>query len=577
METEKTIPKKVWGMYMFQKIREMRIKKKLSVGYGVVIAMMVVSGFLSLVALTIIQTNLKDFERDIVRADQAVSNCRMNVNIAARNIREMALVNDTTKYAAYENKVEEVLNTVIQEIGVLRTTGVIAEEIIAEYEQIVEEWSTISSDIIDNQKAGRNLESRTMIFEQCTPTLERLIEDAKDLTSETEARIAAEMKHSRFIYWGAVAVIVIFIVLAMVLAIALAKIIIESISKPLEEIEQVTKELSQGNLQVTMEYEAQDEMGDLADNLREAISALFTYVQDIDDHMAKFSTGTFLVNTNFEWKGDFKAIFSAFETFQENMADTVAGIRDVAAQVESAAEQVASSSSELAQGATNQASITEELAATIETVSDQVSFNAKAAVKISENVNDVGESIEKSNVKMKEMVESMISINSSSQEISKIIATINDIASQTNLLALNASIEAARAGEAGRGFAVVADQIGKLAEQSAQSAVLTRQLIEESVREVEAGNRVALSAAESLEGVVSGIKEIAEVSAELSKNSSEQALAMEQAEIGVNQIADVVQSNSATAQETSATSEELSAQAISLNELIENFELDTRL
>ena len=164
METEKTIPKKVWGMDMFQKIREMRIKKKLSVGYGVVIAMMVVSGFLSLVALTIIQTNLKDFERDIVRADQAVSNCRININIAARNIREMALVNDTTRYAAYENKVEEALNTVIQEIGVLRSTGVIAEEIIAEYEQIVEEWATISSDIIDNQKNSKILSIRALFF-----------------------------------------------------------------------------------------------------------------------------------------------------------------------------------------------------------------------------------------------------------------------------------------------------------------------------------------------------------------------------------------------------------------------------
>lgn len=571
METEKAIAKKVLGMDMFQKIREMRIKKKLSVGYGVVIAMMVVSGFLSLVALTVIQTNLNDFERDIVRADQAVSNCRININIAARNIREMALVNDTTRYAAYENKVEEVLNTVIQEIGVLRSTGVIAEEIIAEYEQIVEEWSTISFDIMDNQKAGRNSESRTMIFEQCAPTLERLIEDAKDLTSETEARIAAEMKQSRFIYWGAVAVIVIFIVLAMVLAMALAKIIIESISKPLEEIEQVTKELSQGNLQVTMEYEAQDEMGDLADNLREAISALSTYVQDIDNHMAKFSIGTFLVDTNFEWKGDFKAILSAFETFQENMADTVAGIRDVAAQVESAAEQVASSSSELAQGATNQASITEELAATIETVSDQVSFNAKAAVKISENVNDVGESIEKSNVKMKEMVESMISINSSSQEISKIIATINDIASQTNLLALNASIEAARAGEAGKGFAVVADQVSLLAAQSAEAAKNSAVLIQSSVDAVEEGMNMAQTAAQQLEEVAEKAAVIVEEVNQIAGALADQESAFHDINCGVEEINEVVQSNSATSEESAAASEEMASQANILKELVGKF------
>jgi methyl-accepting chemotaxis protein len=174
---------------------------------------------------------------------------------------------------------------------------------------------------------------------------------------------------------------------------------------------------------------------------------------------------------------------------------------------------------------------------------------------------------------MTALTDAMGRINETSTKIENIISDIEDIASQTNLLSLNAAIEAARAGEAGKGFAVVADQIRKLAEQSAQSAVDTRQLIEGSLQEIAEGNKAAESASAALEEVVEGIKEIAEESKMLSEQSAEQARAMEQAESGVNQISEVVQSNSAAAQESSATSEELSAQAVSLNELVGQFVL----
>ena len=164
-------------------------------------------------------------------------------------------------------------------------------------------------------------------------------------------------------------------------------------------------------------------------------------------------------------------------------------------------------------------------------------------------------------------------INDTSKKIENITADIEDIASQTNLLSLNASIEAARAGEAGKGFAVVADQIRKLAEQSAQSAVDTRQLIEGALNEIDEGNRAAQNAAEALQAVITGIEHIAETSKTLSETSETQAKAMVQAEAGINQIAEVVQSNSAAAEETSATSEELSAQADMLQGLVNKFTL----
>ena len=174
---------------------------------------------------------------------------------------------------------------------------------------------------------------------------------------------------------------------------------------------------------------------------------------------------------------------------------------------------------------------------------------------------------------MESMMDAMNRINEASQNIGNIISEIEDIASQTNLLSLNASIEAARAGEAGRGFAVVANQIRKLAEQSTRSAVDTRQLIEGSLAEVEAGNRAAQRASVSIASIISGIKAIAKSSQELSEISKEQSSAMQQVEQGINQISEVVQTNSATAEETSATSQELSAQATTMNDLVSQFKL----
>ena len=224
-------------------------------------------------------------------------------------------------------------------------------------------------------------------------------------------------------------------------------------------------------------------------------------------------------------------------------------------------------------GATDQAGSVEELTATITNIADAVNRTAGELQKTTRKAENYAQQADAGHAQMKSLMEEMDRINDTSKKIQNIIAEIEDIASQTNLLSLNAAIEAARAGEAGRGFAVVAEQIRKLAEQSAQSAVDTRSLIEGSLQEIERGNQAAEAAAESLEQIVTGVKEIAADSRRLSEESTAQAQAMEQAEVGVTQISEVVQSNSASAEESSATSEELSAQAYSLNEVVGKFTL----
>jgi len=227
----------------------------------------------------------------------------------------------------------------------------------------------------------------------------------------------------------------------------------------------------------------------------------------------------------------------------------------------------------LAEGATDQAASIEEMQATMSELTSGLERCAVDMNSTYDKAKDCAVSAEKSQSEMKSMVATMERINETSRKIESIIGEIEDIASQTNLLSLNAAIEAARAGDAGRGFAVVADQIRNLAEQSAQSAINTRELIEGSVNEINEGSIVALKTAEVLESVVVSVKDIADLSKELSEDIKLQVESIEQADEGINRISEIVQSNSATAEESSATSEELSAQAISMDELVAKFQL----
>ena len=330
--------------------------------------------------------------------------------------------------------------------------------------------------------------------------------------------------------------------------------------------------MSQGNLHSTLDYQADDELGSLADSLRSSIATLSSYVDDIGASMQEFEKGNFVVNPSVEWKGDFKGILTSFKAFEHSMADMITNVQSVADQVTNGAEQVAAGSMDLAEGATEQAGVTEELTATIDEVSERVSGNAKNAKDISKEVESSEEAVMISNQKMQEMVEAMDEISNTSQEIGNIIAAINDIASQTNLLALNASIEAARAGEAGKGFAVVADQVS-LAAQSAEAAKESRDLIETSVSAVERGKVIADETAKQLEQVVESSKAATAEVYKIAVALEADAATMTQINQGVEQINSVVQTNSATSQQCAAASQEMSDQAGTLEQLIKSFKI----
>lgn len=352
--------------------------------------------------------------------------------------------------------------------------------------------------------------------------------------------------------------------------------IADGIARPLQQMSERLKTFAEGDLDSEFpEHDAKDEVAEMIETARQMADNLNVIISDSGKLLNEMADGNFAIATEHEerYTGKFNDLLVGLRNMNRKINESLRQVEETAEQVSLGSGNMAEAAQSLAEGATEQAGAVEELQATIADITANVEHTAENLQKSHADARKYADDADHSREQMHAMVEAMQRISESSMKIENIISELEDIASQTNLLSLNASIEAARAGEAGKGFAVVADQIRKLAEQSAASAVSTRELIEGSIHDVEEGNKAVALVSETLDEVIKGINDIADTSKSLSENSQSQATAMEQAEQGVNQISEVVQSNSAMAQETSATSEELSAQAETLDNLVRQFTL----
>lgn len=353
-----------------------------------------------------------------------------------------------------------------------------------------------------------------------------------------------------------------------------------SIVSPIQKLMDVTEELAEGNLNAEIDINNNDETGKLAQSMKKLVARLneyIVYIDEVSESLDRFSEGDLNIDLKQSYDGEFEKIKDSLIRLSNIFKKTIGQIIETSENVALGSREIATASQVLADGALYQANTTEELTSTVNDLSDRVSKNAENALGAANQIKSVGELSNLSNDQMKEMMGAITEINNKSSQIGKVIKVIEDIAFQTNILALNAAVEASRAGEAGKGFAVVADEVRNLATRSADAAKESTHLIEESIKAVENGNKIANKTGEMLAQVLEGVSESVKLIDNISDESSEQATALKQTLEGIEEISNVVQTNVSTSEESSAASNDLSKQAEDLREIASQFKIDNEM
>ena len=554
--------------------RKLKVGTKLKYAFTTVIVTLAIAVVVSLVSIVKMNVDTYKFYKEAYANSTLQMEIRKDIQLVGKYILWSMTTDDTASTQSYLNSAQQYADQVGKNVTTLEKSFHDKKEV-AELKDAIEELKKQRVALMELAQQNKNDEALALFNSDYNDATEKLQDILVDIGKVASAEAKSQYTSARVT--GLVSIILMILIGAG--TVAFSTVIRTTITgimlKPIQELESAAEKLKAGQLDVEINYESPDELGKLAGNFRQACKTLEVIVQDTSYLLGEMAEGNFNVSSNNPqiYIGNFKQQYESMSKLKHELSDTLTQINEASEQVASGSGQLAGGAQALAEGATDQAGAVEELTATVESVSGIAESSAESASGAYQMVRTAVEQADQSREELQALTNAMERISSTSQEIQNIIGSIEEIASQTNLLSLNASIEAARAGEAGKGFAVVADQIGKLAGDSAQAAVNTRDLIEKSLQEIENGNQITEKTVAALNKILESMNDFANAVKGASESSTEQADMLKQIEQGIEQISSVVQSNSAAAEETSATSQELSAQSEGLKNLVGRFKL----
>lgn len=557
-------------------MKDLKVSKKLTISYAIILTLLIMSCVVSIVDLIRLGGQIETFYDGPFTVNGSASVINSNFERMQKSVYRSISNTDSEIVKEAITDARNCAAIIQEELPVVKAHFLGDQQIIDRLDAALAKLAPMREHVLtlasENQKAeaADYMEHNNILaIQEAQVELNSLIESGNKKGENLVSGLREKQAKAVFtvILLGGISVAV---------SVVFGVYITRGITQPVTELEQAARAMAKGEFSaVHVAYDSRDELGSLAGDIRSMMKTLTDVLQNETYILNEMAEGNFSVHSERDeyYIGEFEQLMCSMKKINRGLSELLLQISQSADNVAAGSEQVSSSSQNLAQGTTEQAASVEELTGMMSEISDQAYRNSRDAQEASEKAQMVKENATESSRSMQEMVKAMAEISGKSDEIRKIVKTIEDFSFQTNILALNAAVEAARAGDRGKGFSVVANEVRSLANQSSAASKSTAALIQSSLQAVENGRKIANETDNALAEVVSGIDNVSELLFHITDASSKQFDANRQVTENINLISEVVQTNSATAEECAAASEELASQAQLLKELVSHFKL----